>query len=476
MPIRAAFLALCAAVLILPAAALAGPPGKWTLISPNTEDNIDQVALSRTSDGVLHAIYALKGEHDIAHTAIAPGGALGATTPVTAGWATISYVPDLVTQPDGSLRAFFGGIHSTTTGDPNNDFNTATAPGGGDPWTVFGGPVVKGDAAYGSDAGVALQSDGTPLISFGSTGTGTFVHRGLDPNTPNFPYKSPSGLCCTYQPDVAVDGNGTAVTGFFSNATGDEGLWVQDVNPADGSPVGAPFHVPGSSVDFQGKQQSVQQLWRTPIVARPGGGIWVAGSSGYPTANKPFVWKVGTAKQIPIAITKGGDAITVLSADAAGHLWAVWTERVSGAPKVFARRSSAKNPAKFGPFVELGGPPKVDSVYSLAANAQAGRLDVVGLFGNTAGIGHWHSQVLAGLAIGASPTKVNGKNGSAVKFTITDPDPVKGAKVSGGGDSGTTDTNGHATLNIGATKKKTVTITVTHAGYTTATRRLTVRH
>jgi hypothetical protein len=53
---------------------------------------------------------------------------------------------------------------------------------------------------------------------------------------------------------------------------------------------------------------------------------------------------------------------------------------------------------------------------------------------------------------------------------------VKGAKVSGGGDSGVTDKQGKATLDIGATKKKTITIAVKRAGYTTATRRLTVTH
>lgn len=61
----------------------------------------------------------------------------------------------------------------------------------------------------------------------------------------------------------------------------------------------------------------------------------------------------------------------------------------------------------------------MDSIYSISANAQSGRLDVVGLFGNVGGIGHWHSQLLAGLNIAASPSKVNGQNGGNVKFTIT---------------------------------------------------------
>jgi hypothetical protein len=445
-------------------------------VSPNTEDNINQVALARTPDGVLHAIYALKGESGIAHTSIAANGAVGATTSVQDGWATIAAAPELVTQPDGSLRAFFGGVHSTNTGDPNNDFNTATAPASGDPWTLFGGPVVKGDAAYGADAGVALQSDGTPLISFGSTGSGTFVHRGLDPNTPNFPVKSPSGGCCTYWPDVAVDQGGDAYIAFYSNATGDDGMWVQGLDPNTGAPTGVPVRVPGSSTLYNGVQQSIASGSRTQIVARPGGGVWVAGSSGYPTATKPYVWKVGTPKEIPVGVTKGSDAVTGLAADPSGRLWAFWVDRNGGAAKFFARRSSAKNPAKFGPFVAAGAPSKMDSCYSLEGNAQAGTLDIVALCGNVSGTGHWHTQVDPGLAIQTSPSKVNGKSGGALKVTVTDPDPVKGAKVSGGGHSATTDAKGHATLSIAATNKKKVTITVTHAGYTTATRTVKVTH
>jgi hypothetical protein len=469
-------LALCAAALLVPAGALAGPPGKWTLVSPNTEDNIDQVALSRTPDGVLHAIYALKGEQAISHTSISPAGVVGATSSVQQGWSTIASVPDLVTQPDGSLRAFFGGLHSTTTGDPNNDFNTATAPASGGPWTLFGGPVVKGDAAYASDAGVALEPDGTPLISFGGTGTGTFVHRGLDPNTPNFPVTTPSGRCCTYQPDVAVDQGGDAYIAFFSNATGDEGLWVQGLDRNTGQPTGVPVHVPGSSVDYNGAQQSVQQLWRTQIAARPGGGVWIAGSEGYPVASKPFVFKVGSTKQITLGTTLGNDSITALAPDPAGRLWAVWIDRHAGSPVIVARRSSVKNPAKFAMFVFAGTPPKTDSCYSLEASAQAGKLDVVALCGNTAGIGHWHTQINPGLDVGASPSNVNGRKGSLVKFTVTDPDPVKGAKVSSGGHSAITDAGGHATLRLGPTKKKkTLSAVVTKAGYTSTVRLLLVK-
>jgi hypothetical protein len=165
-----------------------------------------------------------------------------------------------------------------------------------------------------------------------------------------------------------------------------------------------------------------------------------------------------------------------LAADPDGRLWVFWIDRNGGSPKFFARRSSAKNPAKFGPFVAAGAPPKMDSCYSLEGDAQAGRLDIVGLCGNVSGIGHWHTQVNPGLAIGGSPSKVNGKKGSSVTFTITDPDAVKGAKVSGGGDSATTDKNGHATLDIGPTRKKSVTVTVSRTGYTTATRTLKVKH
>src|SRR5437764_11957665 len=174
MPIRLALLALLASLAITPTA-LAGGPGKWTQIS-GPEDNIDEVSLARTPDGVLHAIYVTKGSSGIDHVAISPKGSAAAANPVTSGWGVIDAVPDLAVQPDATLRAFWGGVHSTQTGDPLNDFNTATAPASGNPWSGPIGPIIKGDGAYGSDAGVALEADGTPLISFGSTGNGTFVH------------------------------------------------------------------------------------------------------------------------------------------------------------------------------------------------------------------------------------------------------------------------------------------------------------
>jgi hypothetical protein len=234
--------------------------------------------------------------------------------------------------------------------------------------------------------------------------------------------------------------------------------------------------VPGSSVDYQGKQQSVQQLWRTQIVARRGGGIWVAGSEGYPTANKPFVWKVGTTRQITVGTTLGSDSITALAADPSGRLWVFWIDRNNGRPAILARRSSLKNPAKFGGPVYAGAPAKANSCYSLAGNAQAGKLDVVALCGNASGMGHWHTQINPGLDVAAAPSKVNGKKGSSVRFTVTDPDPVKGAKVKGGGDSAVTNANGRATLHLGPTKKKSVDVTVTRAGYTSTVRVMTVRH
>ena len=62
--------------------------------------------------------------------------------------------------------------------------------------------------------------------------------------------------------------------------------------------------------------------------------------------------------------------------------------------------------------VLAGAPPKVDSCYSIKGDAQAGKLDLVALCGNTAGIGHWHTQVNPGLDVGASPSKVSGPSTS----------------------------------------------------------------
>src|SRR6476646_1855403 len=164
MPIRTALLALCVCVLVAVPSASAAPPGKWTQLGEANLANIDQVALARTPDGVLHAVWTIPAPNNdtIVHDAIAPNGTAAPPNVIQTGWADISNTPDLLATPDG-LRVFFGGIRSTNADEVNSNENTATAPASGATWDLFPGTTVTGDAAYGSDAGAALLGDNTPI-------------------------------------------------------------------------------------------------------------------------------------------------------------------------------------------------------------------------------------------------------------------------------------------------------------------------
>jgi hypothetical protein len=480
MPIRTALLALpTLALALLAPSAFAGTPGKWTMVGSANLVNIDEVSLARTADNTLHAVWTVPSQNTggagdaLMHAGIAPNGGVAAPNAITSGWATISSVPDVITSPDGGLRVFFGGLHSTDVNDPNSNMNTATAPASGAAWSLFPGTVVKGDAAYGSDTGASAFTDGTPVISWGGTGSGVFVHRGLDPSTPNFALHTPSGGCCNYSPDVAVDASGASYVAWISNATGDEGVWVQGLDPASGQPTGVPVHMPGSSSLFNGTLQSSQQLMRISTVPRVGGGVYIAYSSGYPTTTKAIVWKVGTAKEVVVASSKGGHIVGMAAAPG-GYLWLVWIDRTS-ATKAFAARSN-KSGTKWGPAVPLGSPPGQNSAYKIAGNAQANTLDVVALWGNASSQAQFHTQALPGLDLTASPTKVNGKKATTITFTVKDPDAVKGAKVSIGGKSDTTDGAGHAQITVGPTKAKSVTAFAKKAGYTSDKVKIKIKH
>ena len=474
MPIRLALLTLLASLVVAPAA-LAGGPGKWTQVGDSNLANIDEVALARTADGVLHAVWTIPAPNagSLVAASIAPNGTASTPVNIQSGWASIDSVPDLVAGP-GGLRVFFGGIRTADPNEPNSIMNTATSADGS-AWDLFSGTTVKSDAAYGSDAGAALLSDGTPLLSFGGTGTGTFVHRGLDPATPNFPVQAQLGSCCGYSPDVAVDTkSGAAFVVWYSNATDNIGVFAQSLDPGTGTPSGDFKQMPGSTTVFNGTQSSSQMLQRTPIAARAGGGVYVAYPGGYPTTKQIRLWRIADSKSAVLA-TSNFDHITGLSADADGRLWVFWVER-SARPQLFARRSN-KAATKFGPAVKIKAPAGQQSAFKVDGNAQpSGPLDVFVLFGNSAGKqAQWHVQVLPGLSLTASPSKITGGKSTSVKFTVSDPDPVKGAKVSAAGKSATTDGGGHATISLGPTKAKSITATATKGGYTGASRKVKVK-
>ena len=475
MPIRTGLLTLLVAALVAVPAAQAGPPGKWTQLGDANLANIDQVALARTADGTLHAVWTIPAANNdtLVHDAIGANGTAAVPNVITGGWAAISNTPDVVANA-GGLRVIFGGIRTTNSGEVNSNENTATSTDG-NAWDLFPGTIVKGDSAYGSDVGAALLSDGTPLFAWGGTGSGVFVHRGLDQGTAKFPVQGQLGGCCGYSPDVAVDTeSGSAFVTWASNATNNSGVFAQSLDPATGTPTGAFAKMPASTTLFNGNQQFNQMLQRVPIVARAGGGVYVAYPTGYPTRKQVRLWRIADSKSAVVASTKQ-ESIASITADAEGRLWVLWAER-GDPPLVFARRSN-KAATEFGPAVKIKAPKGQQSAFKIDGNGQAsGALDIVALLGSSAGKhAQWHTQILPGLDLSASPSKINGDKSTKVEFAVSDPEPVKGAKVKAGGKTATTDSKGHATITLGPSKAKSISATATKSGYTPGTDKVKVK-
>jgi hypothetical protein len=100
-------------VLVVAAPAAAGPRGQWTRL-PGTVINFAEPGVARTADGVLHVVYVRKNgaNADLVHVEVSAAGKVEAAAGALTGWSAIAHL-DLMRMPDGSLRAFFGGIRST---------------------------------------------------------------------------------------------------------------------------------------------------------------------------------------------------------------------------------------------------------------------------------------------------------------------------------------------------------------------------
>jgi hypothetical protein len=422
-----------------------------------------QVGHVRTADGVLHLAWhhpTGPNTEDLNHTVISRAGRVGATNPIQSGWTGFTNTA-LVVDPSG-LRAFWGGFRSTDSSDPQNETNTALSTDGGGSWALQPGSVVPGGAqSYASNTAATVRADGSALQAFAGT-LGTWVHAGLSPATPNHDYQAPLGSY-GYDPNLATDG-GRSVLAWYSSAAGNLGVKAQDVG-ADGAPQGTASTMPGTGAMNTG------MLGRTPLVARQGGGLYVA----YPTEKRVRLWRVGTGRASLIGRVKAAESPAVaIAAAEGGRLWVVWTEGF-GDPDVLARRSNRAG-TRFGATVNAGHPRDAAQAYKVDANAAGGSLDVLGNFniGTTTTAVTSYRRINPGLTLSATPARLRRGRDTDVRFTVRDAgDPVGGARVRAGGRSGRTNSRGRVTLTIKS--RRTVRATATRSGYTRATKRLRVR-
>lgn len=451
-------------VIVAAATALLAVPGAgaapWKQVTASGGGSTDQVGVLRTADGVLHLAWRKRtgpNTEDLLHTAIGPGGAVGATSPIQTGWAVLQN-PALVAVP-GGIQVFFGGIRTTDPSETNKELNAALSIDGGAGWALTSGSIVPlGAQAYGSPVAATVLPGGTTLQAWAGS-LGTWVHAGLSPASANHDFQAPLGTY-GYDPGLATRADGSTVMAWYSNAAGHLGVKAQGV-AADGSPVGVATTMPGTAA------MQVGMIGRTPIVVR-GGDFWIAYATGYPSLNRIRVWKVGagSAQQVGQAPTTGNTSAT-LAVTSGGRLWVAWVEHRGGVPRVVARRS---NPAatRFGEPVVAGRPANGSSAYHLSSSASGGALDVLATFtiGVTPGAATYYRRILPGLTLAASRTRIPRSRTARVTFTVTDAGaPVAGALVAGGGDSGRTNASGKVTLAL-KSGRRTFGVTAGKSGYT----------
>jgi hypothetical protein len=158
-----------------------------------------------------------------------------------------------------------------------------------------------------------------------------------------------------------------------------------------------------------------------------------------------------------------------LSAAPSGRLWVAWADNI---PRVRAVRTG-RSGLSMGAVRNVGLPKGKSAAYSLAIEGSRGRGDIVVNVGDSM----WHTQVLAGLTLGATPHVWHHGRKQKVVFRVSDAhSAVKGAKVKVG--SRSCKTRSHGTCPITFPRsfgKGKHTAKAKKSGYAAATTGLRVR-
>jgi hypothetical protein len=155
-------------------------------------------------------------------------------------WQTVVDTPVLTGTPGGGLGLFFDGIRSLKPGDLNGEALAPVAASGG-----LGSPVLVGRGS-GLLAAVTLP-DGT-LISASDGAGDVMVRRGVDPSQAGVDIQTRLlGGCCGSHPALGRDRGGRLWLAWFSNATAHAGIYLVQLDPASGAPIGRPIKAPASN-------------------------------------------------------------------------------------------------------------------------------------------------------------------------------------------------------------------------------------
>ncbi len=287
-PARASALA-SACTLVLVTAAAAGPPGHWSTIASGAgiHGGAQEIGLARTADGTLHVAWRddSGGTTVIKATSISASGKLGATTTAVAH-VPIPSDPALTAGPSG-LQLYFG----AGAGSPIEGLATSGSASGA-AWSA----PVRIVPTTPSTPGVATAHDGTPFQTWAASSI--LVHRGLS-GAAVHAISQPAGSS-NQRPNIAADSSGSIWVTWCRYGGAQAGTIAQRIDPATGAPTGPQIQLPGSVTTYQGTVNPTCVLEATiarrePLVARAGGGVYAAGTAGYPRRSRVLLWRLDTS-------------------------------------------------------------------------------------------------------------------------------------------------------------------------------------
>lgn len=442
-----ATIALVAALGMLASTSAAAPKG-WQTVAKGDLTNSEQIGFARSADGTLHVAWHRQtgpNTYDLVHTPISASGRVGAPTTIVSGW-TLVGDPAVVALP-GSMAVVFPGFETDDTGNPRNGLDLATSSNGGASWTVAPAALYVHDFSAGRTPAAVATKAGTILQTWYGT-TETLVHAGLDPDT-----AAEGGYGTGANQNIATSGSSAVVAWCADKAP--YGIYAHTVDPGSGAPIGAAARLPDRSPT--GKLRSCPAAARTPLVARRGGGFFVATND--PAETKVLVWRVGAGKTVTVTEGGGNKQSVALAAAPDGRLWVGWEQDET----IYVRRSNRAGTV-WGAAVSVKAP-KGQFVYQLdLSSAPDGGVDALVRSGTVDNaISVYETRLRPGLTLRA-------KGGKVASFRVTDAgDPVPGARVRVAGHTLKTDKQGRASANLPQGSFKAV---ASKGGYVSAAARV----
>lgn len=462
-----------ALVVAVPGAAQAGGAGEWTQLSAHPADNsyprganLDEPTLARFGSDLQVVWRSDLSTSQKAYTTAVVGPSGATVTPSTAllsGWSALVENPRLLAR-GGQRMLVFSGLKGPAA-DPYSKGAVYYALGSSaTSWGLGVGSLSRTESAYASNGFDALDDAGTPVWA-GNPGStnGLTWHAGISPTIPAPAGSDESFLlsdCCAYEAAVARDGGSGAVYGsFFSNSDvgSEKGIWVGQLRPS----AGGWGRAPNSYTTYNGAIETDSPDQRIAMVARAGGGIYLAYGAGYPTTTSIQLWRVGSPAPLTVPGSGGARNVT-LAAAPDGSLWVAWVTANSDAVRVVHTNTSVTS---VGAVRSIGTPPGYGQFWTTALDA-SGPVDLVVTAQNANGaINVFHQQVTEALRVVVSPVKIGA--GGTVKVTVSvATGPVKGATVKAFGGSYTTNKKGRAVVTVpGGAGKGKATITAKRSPY-----------